>query len=215
MKYLYWREAAGRPARIFRGAKRHAHDRRRSDRHRLHGQVPCAGLDRRSCGVRRRAARPESHAVRGRRGARAATGRRVRLRGSDRRLAGIDRRSGRGSRLDHHAQRLARANGDCGARSWQARMVREADGAFARGRRADGGRGPRLRPGRDPRLQLYPEPGHPDHRQADEERYDRPAHPFPPRNGRGLHGRRARRRSLGAARQARAMARSTILPSTR
>ena len=55
-------------------------------------------------------------------------------------------------RFDHDAQRAACADGDRGARSGQACVVRKADGAVARRFRADGGGGARLGPGRHPRL---------------------------------------------------------------
>ena len=166
-----------------------AHDRRRTDRHGLYGQMPRAGLDGRPRGVRRHADRSARHAVRGRGGARAAESRRVRLRSLDRRLARADRGPGRGGRFDHHPERLACADGDRGARSGQACVVRKADGAVARRFRAHGRGGARLGPRRHPRLQLHPEPGRPLHRQADQERRDRLPHPFSSRNGRGLHGR--------------------------
>src|SRR6185312_16879366 len=58
--------AGGRAMRAETGEAAHAHDRRRTDRLWLHGQVSRPRLDRRSWRIRRHADRPPGDAVRGR-----------------------------------------------------------------------------------------------------------------------------------------------------
>ena len=163
-------------------------DRRRTDRHGLHGQMPRARLDGRprrfgdTPAIRRVALCEVEESLARRRPTSSASRPRPRTGGADRQPA--SRR-----RLDHHAQRLACADGDRRAGGGQARMVRKADGASLGGRRAHGRGGARERQGRHPRLQLHPEPGSPLYRQTARRAGDRLGHAFPDRDGRGLHGR--------------------------
>ena len=191
------------------------HDRRRTDRHGLHGQVPCARLDGRAGGFRRRAGRAARRAVRGRGGPRAPARRRIRLRGLDRRLAGAGRRPGGRRRLDHDAKRLhapmAIAALEAGKHVWcekpMAPALADAERMAAAARAAG-------------RVAIL---GY-NYIQSPAIRYIGkllksgaigPAHPFPPRDGRGLYGRRRGAVLLAQRGEAPAMARSTISPSTR
>ena len=80
-------------------------------------------------------------------------------------------------------------DGDRGARGRQARLVREADGGVACGRRAHARSGARLRTRRRARLQLHPEPGDPPHAPHPRRGADRRGQSCPRRDGRGFHGR--------------------------
>ena len=130
-----------------------------SHRHRLHGQVPCARVERRCAGVRRCGAPASSPCWRSERRS-SPSARRAssasRAPPDDWRIA--RRRSGRRCGLHHHAQRLPSRDGDRGAGGGQACLVREADGDAACRCRADARGRARLRQGRGARLQLHPEP---------------------------------------------------------
>ncbi len=81
--------------------------------------------------------------------------------------------------------------------------------------RAHGRGSARLGPRRHPRLQLHPEPGHPLHRQADQERRDRPTSPISASKWTRTSWPIPRRRFPGAARRVPATAPWTISASTR
>ena len=189
-----WRTRAG-ARRCKRGSRQngrsssHACHRDRIDRHRLHGQVPCARLSRRLGGFSGPAGTPARASRRPRPGGHRADCGRLGVWPLDHRLAPAGRRPGGRRGRHHHAQLSSPGDGRSGDRGRQGGLLREAARPRC-GRRPRHGRGGSDGRGEHPgRLQLPARAGDRARQGDRRERRDRRGGRFSRQPLRGLHER--------------------------